>query len=353
VSAPGFIQKTSFTRRLRRTLIIIAAFFLFLVASSFYANQGLLKGLQSINTINHLLNLATLSSESLNSADQNFEKIHTSTNMRMVKFSFLESMKLSVSQLDEALALSEDFPQRKMILKEARMALKSYENAVLDVLEKISTGLPLNESIQADILATKEFSADAKEALRKAQISFKDQSNAIFENIYHNRFWPLIMGSILSLLFFAYVIIVGLRSAQRLGLSLGNLVSATNAVSEGNLSHEAPIIEADEFGKVTHDFNAMVDSLRSHRTQLSISLDRISRLQQITAALSEAMLPEEVFEVIFEQVFTALKVKSGAVGIVDHEHNEIVLHRVMGYAGEVFFPLKDFLWIGHFPLSTP
>lgn len=343
MSTPGFIQKTSFTRRLRRTLIIIAAFFLFLVASSFYANQGLLNGLQSIYNINHLLNLTTLSLESLSTAEQNFEKIHTSTNLRMVKFSYLESMKLAVSQLEEALALSDDFPQRQVMLKEARTALTSYENAVLGLFEKVSSGAPVSkEELQSDVLVTKEFSSDAKEALRKAQIRFKDQSDAIFQNIYRNRFWPLIIGSILSLLFFGYVIVVGLRSAKRLGRSLNNLISATSAVSAGNLSHEAPIIEPDEFGKVTHEFNGMVDSLRSHRSQLSVSLDRISRLQQITAALSEALVPEEVYDVIFEQVFSALKVNSGVVGVVDQEHQEIVMRRVKGHSEELIYPLKRF-----------
>lgn len=327
-----FVQTSSFTRRLRRILSIIAAFFLFGVASTYVTNKGLLDGLQSINNANRISNLATLALETMATADQSVSKIKATHSLKVIEYTFQQSIELSLNQVDEAISNSQRFPKVNRILQKARQSLEDYRASTLDTFEAIRSGRDTqSDEFKTDLLLALEFSADAKESLRVAQISLKDYSDTVFRNIYSNRFIPLLVATLLSLMFFAFVVLVGLSSAKRLSLSIGNLENATTAVAEGDLDFKAPIMQSDEFGKLTYEFNSMVESLHSNRKQLNVSLDRISRLQEITAALAEALIPNQVFEVIFDLAFSSLQISSGAVGIIDVEKNTLKLQRVKGY----------------------
>src|SRR5690606_7326940 len=79
----------------------------------------------------------------------------------------------------------------------------------------------------------------------------------------------------------------------------------------------------------------------------NLAVERVTRLQEITAAFAETILPEEVFEVIFKEVFQALGVSSGSVGVLDSQRENITIQRIEGYhIKEIPASWKQF------PLST-
>ncbi len=324
----SFKISSSFTRRLRRVLIIIAAFFLIGVVSSYFSSLDFLNGLQSLNTANKILNLSTLSIESLDTAEENLEKLRASGPSRNGLFSFEQSLKLTGEQLDDAISFSEKFPDSKKLLEEAKMALLSFEESG----KKLFTMKPQTSSFRQEFLVTKEFLSDARETTRMAQVVLKNQSDELFLSIYDSRFLPLIVVSILSIFFFSFVIVVGLSTTRRLSRALLNLTTATGAVARGNLSFRAPILEMDEFGQLTHQFNHMVYSLDENEREIKRVLDRVKRLQKITVAFSETLTQEEVFEVMFSVAFETIGIKSGIVGLYNEGDKLIHIQRGEGYA---------------------
>lgn len=352
-SITGFEQTSSFTHRLRTVLIVIAVFFLLGVATSYVSSMDFLKGIQQINKINKIINSASLSIEGINTTEQNLDKIFNKTELKDVKFSFRETLKLTVDHLKQAISLSHDYPGPREELIQALESLSEYGETVTAALNrvkektiKVSDVRTSENDFSGDLLVAEQFALEASESIRSAQIALEIISGETFNNIYKNRFTPLIVAGILSLLFFTFVLVVGLATARRLVRNLGNLTAATDAVAQGDLGYQAPIIEQDEFGRLTFEFNQMVRSLRESRQDLNLVVERISTLQQLTASLSQALLPEQVFEVIFKQGFDVLGVKAGAVGLLDEEKKNIILQRIDFYAEDV---QKE--W-GSFPLSS-
>lgn len=323
----NFQITSSFTRRLRHILIIIAAFFLIGVVSSYFSSLGFLNGLQSLNTANKILNLSTLSIEGLDTAEENLEKIRLSGNSRNSEFSLVQILKLTNRQLNDAITNSEKFPASKKLLEEAGEALMDFEESAKKLFNMNHRG----SAFRQEFLVAKEYISDTRETMRMAQIVLKDQSDELFLSIYDMRFLPLMVASVLSVFFFSFVIVVGLSSARRLGRALDNLSLATGAVARGNLDFRAPILKKDEFGQLTHQFNHMVRSLDENEKEIKLVLDRVNRLQKITVAFSEALSQNEVFEVMFQVSFETIGIKSGLVGLLK-EDGLVHVHRGEGYA---------------------
>ncbi|MEH1886237.1 AAA family ATPase [Nostoc sp.] len=61
------------------------------------------------------------------------------------------------------------------------------------------------------------------------------------------------------------------------------------------------------------------------------ALERIARLQSITAALSESLTPAQVSEVIVEQSMAALRANSALVALVNENKTELEIVRAVGY----------------------
>lgn len=333
----NFQLTSSFTRRLRRILIIIAAFFVIGVVSSYFSSLDFLTGLQSLSTANKILNLSTLSIESLDSAEENLAKLRATGSSRNGEYSFKQSLKLTNQQLNDAIKESEKFPDSNKLLREAKLALEFFEDSSLKLyaLAAKSPSRHYSAAFRQEFLVAKEFLSDARETMRMAQIVLKNQSDDLFLSIYDTRFLPLIVVSLLSVFFFSFVIVVGLSTTRRLSKALHNLMTATGAVARGNLSYRAAILEKDEFGQLTHQFNHMVHSLDENEREIKLVLDRVNRLQKITLAFSEALSQEKVFEIMFKVAFETIGIKSGVVGLLNLEDKLVYIQRGEGYEEEI------------------
>lgn len=324
----SFKVTSSFTLRLRRILIIIAAFFLIGVVSSYFSSLDFLNGVQSLNTANKILNLSTLSIESLDTAEENLEKLRVSGPSRNGQYSFEQSLVLTNQQLESAISQSEKFTDPGRLLQDAKIALAEFEGSA----KKLYVLNHRSEDFRQEYVVAKEYLSDARETMRMAQVVLKDQSDELFISIYDTRFLPLIVVSILSIFFFSFVIVVGLSTTRRLSRALSNLMTATGAVARGNLNFRAPVLEQDEFGQLTHQFNHMVRSLDENEKEIKRVLDRVNRLQKITVAFSEALSQSKVFEIMFRVAFETIGIKSGVVGLLNAEDGLIHIQRGEGYA---------------------
>ena len=323
---PSFVQDTSFIERLRIILLVIAAFFILGIMGLYFSSRGFLSGLQEISQTNRILNHTGTSLQALSSSIENLDKINGDlTEQRIIPFR--EASRIALQNIDSAIKIAAFIPEIRTKLIEGKQAVESYQSSVEALVNRRD---PHSEDFKSDILIARQFAMDAEEGLREALILLKNESDSIFNNIYNNRFDPLIVAGFLSLAFFTFVVLVGLSSARRLGLSLNNLTNATDAVSAGNLTYEAPIIENDEFGKLTFEFNRMVQTLNDKQHMLTEAIDKVTRLQSITNSFSGALVPNDVFEVIIQDVHRALRADAGAISLVSDDGRRLN-NRMIGF----------------------
>ncbi|MBE8997295.1 AAA family ATPase [Nostoc sp. LEGE 12447] len=77
------------------------------------------------------------------------------------------------------------------------------------------------------------------------------------------------------------------------------------------------------------------------------ALERIARLQSITAALSESLTPAQVSEVIVEQSMAALRASSALVVLLNENKTELEIVRAVGYNQDLVDAWR------HFPIDSP
>ncbi|MEH1916545.1 AAA family ATPase [Nostoc sp.] len=77
------------------------------------------------------------------------------------------------------------------------------------------------------------------------------------------------------------------------------------------------------------------------------ALERIARLQSITAALSESLTPAQVSEVIVEQSMAALKASSALVALLNENKTELEIVRAVGYNQDLLDAWR------YFPIDSP
>ncbi len=309
--------------------MIIATFFVLGIMGLYFSSRGFLSGLQEISQANSILNHTSISLQALSSSEENLEKLNLNTT-RLGLVPFHEATRIAVQNISDAKKIARHLIEIKNKLYEAEQAVIHYQTAIEEIVARDDLN---SEMLKSEVLVARQFVMDAEEDLRETQILLKNESDSIFNDIYSNRFSPLIVAGFLSFAFFAFVILVGLSSAKRLGLSLSNLTNATDAVSAGDLNYSAPILEPDEFGKLTFEFNNMVQSLQDKQHKLTEAMEKVTRLQTITNSFSSALLPGEVFDVIVMDVYQALKASTGTLSLLN-EDGLMLNNRMIGMTKE-------------------
>lgn len=114
----------------------------------------------------------------------------------------------------------------------------------------------------------------------------------------------------------------------------------------GDFSHQAPILEADEFGKLTFEFNEMVSSLKDKQSRLSEAMDKLTKLQSITNSFSSILLPDEIFDVIVSDVHRFLHADAGSLSLRADGESGIV-NKMIGYESAPTWVSED--W--HSPMT--
>lgn len=319
----SFRQQTSFIERLRIILLVIAAFFVLGIMGLYLSSRGFLMGLREINSANRLLNLTATTLQALQSTREtlgDFKGTISDTQLISIR----EALRLADHHVKEALEIPTIDAEIREKFQEAQNSLLLYQGTV----ENLSKVPP--KHLDEETLVAREYLTDVEDDLREAQILTKKFSDRIFLEIYKNRFDPLIVAGLLSSAFFGFVVVVGLSNARRLQDALKNLNRATDEVSHGNLGHEAPILEYDEFGKITWEFNKMVVILKEKQSKLADVIGKVTRLQKITNSFSSALMPEQVFDVIVVDIHRALRADAGTISILTDD-GKMIDNRLIGY----------------------
>ncbi|BDI15651.1 hypothetical protein ANSO36C_14530 [Nostoc cf. commune SO-36] len=81
------------------------------------------------------------------------------------------------------------------------------------------------------------------------------------------------------------------------------------------------------------------------------ALERIARLQSITAALSESLTPAQVSEVIVEQSMAALGASSALVALLNETKTELEIVRAVGYKQDLVEAWRHFAIDSPYPLA--
>ncbi|WP_298908124.1 AAA family ATPase [uncultured Nostoc sp.] len=108
---------------------------------------------------------------------------------------------------------------------------------------------------------------------------------------------------------------------------------------------------------VAHRAAIAIDNARLYQeaqqaqTTAERALERIARLQSITAALSESLTPAQVSEVIVEQSMAALGASSALVALLNESKTELEIVRAVGYNQDLLDTWRHFAIDLPFPLA--
>lgn len=320
----------SIVNRLRSIMISVVLFIILGVLSVYLASEPSQSGLQVMNSANMAMTSITRVLEIYDSSDAELGQIHTTKNIDDIIFLWRNSQNLINLNIEVAIDNAERFPEAKKNLISAIGKNREYNNSAQSILKD---GVPIKEKI-IGLMIARQFSSEAREILRKSLILIKDQSDANFTSIYKRRFKPLIAAIILSSLFLTFVLIFGFSITRRLKKSLENLTKATSEISKGNFVYQASILQNDEIGHLTSEFNLMVNALSDMRNKNKISSEKVRVLQSITAAFSEAITQDEVFDIVVQKGFHALGSESGLIAIMSRDHTYLKFQRIVGKVGQ-------------------
>jgi PAS domain S-box-containing protein len=95
----------------------------------------------------------------------------------------------------------------------------------------------------------------------------------------------------------------------------------------------------------------LFDAAARARTSAEAAAARISALQATTAALSTALTPEEVANVVIEEGLRALAARAGSVAFVDETGTRLDLIATAGYPEESVKPFRSIPLESNFPLA--
>ncbi|MDX6694637.1 MAG: hypothetical protein QOF02_2240 [Blastocatellia bacterium] len=87
------------------------------------------------------------------------------------------------------------------------------------------------------------------------------------------------------------------------------------------------------------------------RAEAERAVDRIARLQDITAALSEALTPAQVATVVLNQGLTAMGAQAGSVAWLNEQGDELELIDAVGFPPELVDAYRRFPMDAHVPLA--
>ena len=342
-----FKQDSSIVKRLRSVMLSIIIFILMCFLAIYVSNFHQLEDIQTLSTANNLLSLNTQAIESLNSTEQNMNVIFIRKDVSELRYKFEENLKVTKRLLFDSVLQSKDDQLLTNYLNDAIVALDQLEISHEVIFNKLKNLHQITNQIQieelnADLLVASQYLMDAKEILRKIQIHINVQNEGIFSSIYKNRYRPLLIAICLCILFLTFVVTIGWAIARKASKSILNLLDATVRVGQGDTTYQAPIIDHDEIGRVTHAFNKMITSLDAGQSQLNQAIDRTARLQSITESFSEALTPDQVFEVVFKQAFESMEATAGSIAIMSEDKGFLELKRIVGYDEETYEKWKRF-----------
>ena len=336
MSETQFEATQSITRRLKAVMVAIAIFFVLGAVGIFLSSFGNFSGIQNIYSVNIVASQVSQAIEGLETSRQTIADMEGAKNLKDIQFAFNESQKLVKEAVTNAIRACDDSSKAKVLLEKGLEAILLYEESANELFfEK-------NKDLSGQMIVMNQYDMDSKEYLLKAQIALRHTTDDIFERLYANRYWPLVVGFTLSAIFFLFVVTFGFSISNKIFHSINNLTYAALKVSQGDLTYQAPVIESDELGQLTDSFNRMISSIHSGRIELNSTIERIKRLQRITARFSEAVTADHVMEISLAEGLEAVNADSGVFAILNKDRDLIEIQRYVGIPHEALKKWRSF-----------
>ncbi len=118
-----------------------------------------------------------------------------------------------------------------------------------------------NPNVKFEPIIIDQFVLEAQDSLGKVQLVLSSESDKLFERIFNARFLPLIVATVLAIIFVLFAFGMAYRLRKQIDQPIKNLIQSTKQLSEGNLRARATIYDVDEIGLLAHAFNLMASNL--------------------------------------------------------------------------------------------
>ncbi|MES2527083.1 MAG: ATP-binding protein [Bdellovibrionota bacterium] len=315
-------------------MFIIACFVIAIAVAQYTSNRGYVEGLSRLNSMNMAINICSQSLEGLSDSIAVLSEMESGKSISKNLHYFEVNQKQVRAPLMKTLQISEISPETKNLLREALSAINRFEGGVA-LLFQNHRDRKMNSAIRTEMLITRQFSSDAQEYLRKAQIDLRRKSDSMVAQLYSDRFWPSTLVIALSTIFFIFVMTIGLRVTKRIKQSVKNLGEATDRVTMGDYQYQANILNHDEFGVLTNRFNTMTTSVYQGKKELTQTIERIHALQDLAQQLAEALRTQEAVNIAIEEGIRTLKSNSGSIMTVNPDQTFIEMVGSKGMEAEL------------------
>lgn len=255
--------------------------------------------LQHVHSTNTLFNLSSQSLSSISSAVESLKDMLISPRPSVLKTVFWTNLKNSQETLELISKQSVDREEMQVLVHTALDSVRQLDqtsNVLFNHL-KIDDPQQRFDALKLDIKVVGKYQLKALESIRKLQFLAKKESDDSFEHVYWYRNVPYYIDLVFGLIFFFSFWLLGSQVIRTLKKSIQGLMTATDTVASGQLKFVAPIFANDEFGKVTHAFNHMVERLFVHENEIKARAqtekEHLEFLLESSIALNRSLQIEE------------------------------------------------------------
>ncbi len=288
----AFQMRTSI---IRRTIFLASMLPLIMIAdfaSTYWTNRRMVEGLQEINETNEGLDAINHTGASLNAAMEALRSFAEKPDPAK-RTAFVENLKAAESSASRVghlegggKIIARLIGIRRSAWGEVRPPVKS-------------------QGLEARLLVANQFSLETEEELRKLQLLLKERADISFDRVYGDRWFPLVVTSVLDISFFILLFALLVPLLRGLAASMQNLTDATDRITAGNSDYQAPILSADELGKVTDAFNRVVASLNLKESEGKARIEAEIRRLEFISRTAEDLAQTLDLDVILRKVVNA------------------------------------------------
>lgn len=255
-----FAQKTSFTRRLGLTLIIAAVFLVLEFLGTYFFGNRFMEEFTRVFELQQSTRHLVAATEAIDAAAESLNNANANPSTTLIEEQNYQEYQGLVTEnlrsFEEKLA---DHPGFYKLIATAKRPLRDFRAAAASSFETLkATDAPLPAG---DLMVASQFKLEFKEILDKVRLTVRTELDESFPALYRQRFYPLVTGAMLMFFLLAILSTLGFTLTRSFKNSVQNLLSTTERVAKGDLSVQAPVLSEDEFGRLTHAFNAMVQDL--------------------------------------------------------------------------------------------
>lgn len=256
----SFLQKRSFTRRLALTLSIAVSFIVLNFAGMIFLNYRFMRELSRVFELQQASRYLLSAFDEVNLAAETLAKAVESPELTEIQEqSFLEYRNHAFDSLRDFELILVKQPEFTNMLDPAREPLRNFTTRAAAAFASIKRGRP--DAQTGDIAIMAQFKLELQESLTKVRLAVEKKMNAGFKSLYRQRSYPLIMGTSFTVTLIVVMSALGIALTRSFNRSMRNLLNATERLATGDLEARAAILTEDEFGRLSHAFNRMVNDL--------------------------------------------------------------------------------------------